>query len=183
MAAICAEVEESPAEEETAEIAPCEANTPVGTEVPDMQDTNPESEIAAESKDEAAKEVPSADAEKRTKIVEAPEAFTASDETFAPDNGDSGDYESASDEPAITNTTTTSETDGANEDTSSIVESEPSGNACVDGGDESLAPYTPADDIGTPNPFANPHSNGIVEIPADDLIQPGDDKPGEGIHF
>ncbi|HPE94893.1 MAG TPA: hypothetical protein PLT66_02340 [Bacillota bacterium] len=183
VAAICAEVEETLAKEETTEIAPCEANTAVGTEVPDMQDTKPESEIAAESKDEAAQEVPSADDEKRSKIVEAPEAFIASDKTSAPDNGDRSESELASDEPAISDTATTSETDGANEDTTPVAEPEPSDIECVDGGDESLAPFTPADDIGTPNPFANPHSNGIVEIPADDLIQPGDDKPGEGIHF
>ena len=54
---------------------------------------------------------------------------------------------------------------------------------CVDRGNQTLAPYTPPSCAGTPNPFANPQPNNVKEIPAEDLIQPGDDRPGEGIHF
>lgn len=62
-------------------------------------------------------------------------------------------------------------------------EPEPNETDCIDEGDSELAPYTPPSNTGTPNPFANPQPNGVTDIPAEDLIQPGDDMPGQGIHF
>ncbi|HPE95991.1 MAG TPA: hypothetical protein PLT66_08005 [Bacillota bacterium] len=80
----------------------------------------------------------------------------------------------------------TSETD-SNEIiiTAPITDDEPesSGVICVDEGDSNLAPYSPPPGAGTPNPFENAPPCEIVEIPVEDLLEPGDDRPGEGIHF
>ena len=53
---------------------------------------------------------------------------------------------------------------------------------CVDKGDQTLAEYK-TQPSGQPNPFENAPPTEIVDLPVEDLIGEGEDRPGEGKHF
>ena len=63
-----------------------------------------------------------------------------------------------------------------------LTESEEETVECIDEGDQSLVKYKHQIG-GQPNPFENDTPTEIDDLPVEDYIGEGEDRPGEGKHF